>query len=85
MSRLMLSTRSLAPSISADPDLLLSKSELSRVRWKPGARKGEIHVEVNAPEESIYELHGIDDVSRDTPSRALAIHMSRVGMYEDSV
>lgn len=83
----MLNIRSLASSISSDPDLLLSMSELSRVRWKPGSRKGEIHVEIDAVEEGSYELHDIDPIpsnSRVMCPHTAVVHMSRVGMFDDT-
>lgn len=85
MSRLMLSMRSLAPSISSDPDLLLSMSELSRVRWKPGSSNREIHVEIDTVEPGVYELHDVEENSTSghiSQPRIPAIHMTRVGVYD---
>ncbi|PCH34326.1 hypothetical protein WOLCODRAFT_135644 [Wolfiporia cocos MD-104 SS10] len=48
VSRLMLRMRSLAASLNlnVNADMLLSAAELSRVRWRPGSRSGEIVVDV---------------------------------------
>lgn len=81
----MLSMRSLAPSISSDPDLLLSMSELSRVRWKPGASKREIRVEIDTVEPGVYELRDVEENSTSghtSQPRIPAIHMTRVGVYD---
>ena len=95
-SRLMFSIRSLAIDVhSTSPDLLLSMSELSRVRWKPGLRPGELHVEVDAVEDSSeYEMREVDEIiTHDELGQQMSMHsipktrmpqvyVSRVGTFD---
>lgn len=77
----------------AGPDLLLSMSELSRVKWKPGLRQGELHVEITAVEDGSYEMGSVEadinDEGDHIPVRTIprgrmpAVHLSRVGTYGD--
>ena len=88
--------RSLASDLaSTSPDLLLSMSELSRVRWKPGVRPGELHVEVHAVEDgSEYEMREVDEsvlldeldqhtsMNSIPKNRMPQVYVSRVGTYD---
>jgi len=77
ISHLMLNIRSLASALSLDSsDLLLSATELSRVRWRAGARAGEIIVDVNAVEED-HELQAL--------AVSQSLHMTQVGVYDDAL
>ena len=55
VSRLILSLHSLAANLAVDPKWLLNNAELSRVRWRKGARDGELIVEVDVAEAEVEE------------------------------
>ncbi|PIL31182.1 hypothetical protein GSI_05879 [Ganoderma sinense ZZ0214-1] len=77
VSRLMLSIRCLAASLSLQPNWLLNNTELSRVNWKHGPHDGELIVEVEA-----FERFEMDDMDSPTDKGAQTsfIHVSRVGV-----
>ncbi|KAI0779007.1 hypothetical protein BD413DRAFT_632767 [Trametes elegans] len=79
VSRLMLSIRSLAARLSVSPDWLLNNTELSRVNWKPGARNGELIVEIEAAEDDL-ELASVDELHQVKRSDTPAIYTTRVGV-----
>ena len=82
MSRFMLSIRSLAASLSLQPDWLLNNTELNRVNWKPGPHEGELIVEMDAFED--FEMDDVDSPMHKRSSSPL-VHMSRVGVLEPAV
>ncbi|KAI0352280.1 hypothetical protein OH77DRAFT_1523532 [Trametes cingulata] len=84
VSRLMLSIRSLAARLSVSPDWLLNNTELSRVNWKPGARNGELIVEID-PIEDDLELASVDELHKEKRSATPAIYTTRVGVLEHPV
>ncbi|KAI1786801.1 hypothetical protein LXA43DRAFT_897234 [Ganoderma leucocontextum] len=85
VSRLMLSIRSLAASLSLQPDWLLNNTELNRVNWKHGPRDGELIVEVDAFEDEDVEMDDTDSPSYERPEHAPVVHVSRVGVLENAV
>ncbi|KAI0673950.1 hypothetical protein C8Q78DRAFT_1076902 [Trametes maxima] len=84
VSRVMLSIRSLATRLSVSPDWLLNNTELSRVNWKPGARNGELIVEIE-PMEDDLELASVDELHKGAPSPTPAIYTTRVGVLNHPV
>lgn len=82
VSRIMLSIRSLAASLSMDVDMLLSDAELSRVHWRQGVREGELIVEIEAPDEDDIQLGIMDEIPYGR-SHTPAIYATRVGVYDD--
>ncbi|KAM5539347.1 hypothetical protein V8D89_006981 [Ganoderma adspersum] len=77
VSRLMLSIRCLAASLSLQPDWLLNNTELNRVNWKHGSHDGELIVEVDAFED--LEMDEIESPTDKRPQGSL-VHVSRVGV-----
>ena len=84
VSRLMLSIRSLAASLSLQPDWLLNNTELNRVNWKLGPREGEIVVEMDTFEDLEMEMDDGDSATYERVSSPV-VHMSRVGVLEPAV
>ncbi|KAI0370072.1 hypothetical protein BV20DRAFT_944893 [Pilatotrama ljubarskyi] len=85
VSRLMLSIRSLAARLSVSPDWLLNNTELARVNWKPGARNGELIVEID-PIEDDLELASVNELHKHSKrSGTPAIYTTRVGVLEHQV
>lgn len=78
VSRLMLSIHSLADHLGTEDSWLLNFTELSRVHWKEGVRKGEIIVEVNHQDD--VELGSLD---YPTNSTRVALKTTRIGMSND--
>ena len=80
----MLSIHSLAASLSTDSNWLLNNAELSRVRWRKGAREGELIVEIDRDDDVEDEPLELYDVKGGAQrARTPVIHQTRVGVYDD--
>ncbi|KII93118.1 hypothetical protein PLICRDRAFT_49194 [Plicaturopsis crispa FD-325 SS-3] len=84
ISRVMLSIRSLAASLSSDPEWVLNHAELMRLHWKRGAYAGEIVVDVDPGDGAELEMALEAEARRRqaTTRVAMASRMARRPGYE---